>query len=262
MDTRTAVAEARWLMERFGAENTVVELQHHQLPGDTTLVTGLLGIASHLGLMAVATNDVQYARQDQAPLHDVLTAIRHRTTLDAAGLRLRANSEYYLKSGGRLRPLFSIAPEAITNTRRVAERCDLQVQYGLQDLPAFPTASGCDAIGMLTQLCTHALCQRYPDTPERIHRQLRYELQIIDQAGLSNYLLIVWDIVRFANMRGIRCQGRGSAANSLVAYLLGISVIDPIAHNLVFERFLSAERPALPDIDIDIQADRREEVIL
>jgi len=191
----------------------------------------------------------------------VLIAIRQRTSLDAAGVALRPNSEYYLKSGARLLPLFSAYPDALTNSRQIAERCSFQLAYGLQDLPAFPTPRGITPAAYLAQLCQQSLPWRYRDAPEPVCRQLHYELAVIARAGLANYFLIVWDIVRFARSHGIRCQGRGSAANSLVAYLLGISPIDPLAHNLVFERFLSDERPSMPDIDLDIVADRRSEVI-
>jgi error-prone DNA polymerase len=261
LDMVRAERAARWLCDRFTPERTVIEVQHHRHPGDAALARRLVHLAQHLHLTAVATNNVHYARREQQPLHDVLTAIRHRTSLDAAGTKLRANGEYFLKSGGMLRPLFADHPELLTNTLRVAEQCDFRLSYGLQDLPHFPTPSGCDADRYLQRLCTDALPRRYPDSPEHACRQLAYELRVINEAGLSNYFLIVWDIVRFAREQGIRCQGRGSAANSLVAFLLGISPIDPLAHDLVFERFLSAERPSMPDIDIDFAADRREEVI-
>jgi len=261
LDMPGAVRAATWLRERFGPERTFVELQHHLHPGDAVLVRRLAELARHLGLHTVATNNVHYARRDQQPLHDLLTAIRHRTSLDDTGKRLRANSEYYLKSGGRLMPLFGAYPEALAATRAIAGRCTFTLQYGLQDLPCFPTPPGYDADGYLARLCAEALPCRYPGNPERACRQLAHELHIIARAHLSNYVLIVWDLVRYARTQGIRCQGRGSAANSLVAYLLGISPIDPLRYDLVFERFLSAERPALPDIDLDIAADRREEVI-
>jgi error-prone DNA polymerase len=259
-DRRGAFRVAKWLRDLFGAERCWIELQHHLLPKDYVLVRDLIDLARHLGLGYVTTNNVHYARRDGHRLHDIVTAIRHRTTLEAAGPRLRANSEYYLKSGRRLLPLFSAYPEALRNTRRIAEQCTFELRYGLQDLPRFPTG-GPDATAYLAQLCHAALPRFYPTRPEQACRQLAYELRVIDTAGLSNYFLIVWDIVRFARSQGIRCQGRGSAANSLIAYLLGITPIDPLQHNLVFERFLSPERPALPDIDLDLAADRREEVV-
>jgi error-prone DNA polymerase len=259
-DRTAAFRAARRLRELFGADRLWIELQHHLRPDDNALVGNLVSLARHMGLAYVATNNVHYARREGKHLQDVLTAIRQRTTLDAAGTRLHPNAEYYLKPRWRLLPLFKDYPDALTNTLRIAERCQFQLCYGLQDLPTFPTP-GLDAIGYLTQLCHQALPWRYRDLSERVCAQLGHELAVIDRAGLANYFLIVWDVIRFARQHGIRCQGRGSAANSLVAYLLGISPIDPLAHDLVFERFLSDERPALPDIDIDFAADRRSEVL-
>src|SRR5690606_14668469 len=126
------------------------------------------------------------------------------------------------------------------NTLRIAERCQFELQYGLQDLPRFPTPAGLSAAAYLAHLCKQALPRRYGEAPAEVRARLAYELGVVERAGLANYFLIVWDIVRHARERGIRCQGRGSAANSLIAYLLGITPVDPLAHDLVFERFLSA----------------------
>ena len=160
-----------------------------------------------------------------------------------------------------MRALFADYPAAIDNTRCVAERCQFKPSYGLQDLPIFPAPGGLSAEQYLRELCQEAMPRRIPDPPSRAWELLDRELKLISQHGLSNYFLIVWDIVRYSREQGIRCQGRGSSANSLVAYLLNISPVNPLAHDLVFERFLSDERRGTPDIDIDFQADRREEVI-
>ena len=157
--------------------------------------------------------------------------------------------------------LFSDYPDAISNTTRIAERCTFELDFGLQELPIFPAPEGMSAHDYLESLCREGLATRRIDATEAVLRQLAHELDVIERAGLANYFLVVWDIVRFARESGIRCQGRGSAANSLVAYLLLISPVNPIEHNLVFERFLSDERQAVPDIDIDFDAARREEVI-
>ncbi len=260
-DRPAAFRRARRLRDLFGATNVWIEVQQHLRKDDALLTENLVSLARHLQLGYVATNNVHYARRDGQRLQDVLLAIRQRTPLDTAGAALRPNSEYYLKTGARLLPLFSAYPDALTNTRRIADRCQFELTYGLQDLPAFPTPCDMTAAAYLTQLCQQSLPWRYPDAPAAVCAQLHYELAVIDRAGLANYFLIVWDIVRFARTQGIRCQGRGSAANSLVAYLLAISPIDPLAHDLVFERFLSDERPSMPDIDLDIAADRRSEVI-
>jgi error-prone DNA polymerase len=260
-DRAAAFRRARRLRDLFGPEHFWIELQQHLRKDDALLADSLVSLARHLSLGYVATNNVHYARRDGQPLQDVLVAIRQRMPLDAAGSALRPNSEYYLKPGARLLPLFSAYPDALTNSRRIAERCTFQLRYGLQDLPAFPTPDGLSPAAYLTRLCEQSLPWRYRDPPERVCTQLRYELAVIARAGQANYFLIVWDIVCFARSHGIRCQGRGSAANSLVAYLLAISPIDPLAHDLVFERFLSDERPSMPDIDLDIAADRRSEII-
>ncbi len=260
-DRHAALAAARRYRALFGRERFFVELQHHLLPEDDALIHDLLALAQHLGLDAVATNNVHYARRQDHRLQDVLVAIRHNRPLDDVRDRLRPNSEFYLKGPEEMAALFARHPRALANTLRIAERCQFDLRYGLQDLPPFPTPAGMDALATLRALCEQALPRRYPTSPQRAREQLAHELGVIARAGLANYFLIVWDIVRFCRERGILCQGRGSAANSLVAYLLGISPIDPLAHDLVFERFLAAERPLPPDIDLDIQADRREEVI-
>jgi error-prone DNA polymerase len=260
-DRTAAFRAAKRLRELFGYEHCWIELQHHLRSDDDALLGNLVALARHLQLGYVATNNVHYAKRGGWRLQSILAATKQRSTLDQAALALRPTAEYYLKPLWRLRPLFSAYPDALANTRQIAERCTFQLCYGLQDLPPFPTPSNLTAIAYLTKLCHQALPWRYGTPSERICTQLAYELAVIERAGLANYFLIVWDIVRYARQHRIRCQGRGSAANSLMAYLLAISPIDPLAHDLVFERFLSDERAALPDIDIDFAADRREEVI-
>lgn len=257
-------SRARHMVEQhrtwFGQENYFIELQHHLQPGDDDLVAALAQTAHTCGVPVVATNNVHYATRRQHRLQDVLVCIRHNVSLEQSAHLRRPNSEYYLKSPAQMGRLFARYPEAIANTARIADRCQFAPQYGLQDLPAFPTPSGSSAPGYLRQLCATSLEQRGLNNAQAQQR-LAYELSVIERAGLSNYFLVIWDLVRFARQNDIRCQGRGSAANSLVAYLLGITPVNPLAHNLVFERFLSDERHVTPDIDIDFQADRREEAI-
>jgi error-prone DNA polymerase len=283
-DRPAALAAARQYLELFGRDHFWIELQHHYLPGDRQLVAKLAALADYLHIGCVASNNVHYASPEQQPLQDILVCIGHRPgyrpagvtedgplTLDRATHLRRLNSEYYLKSAGQMAALFPDRPAALANTVRLAERCHFDLQYGLQDLPHFPTPHGMSSGAYLRRLCEEGLAKRYPlsSNKERqeIKRQrharelLNHELSIIEHAGLANYFLIVWDIVRFSRQAGIRCQGRGSAANSLAAYLLYISPVDPLVHDLVFERFLSDERQVAPDIDIDFDAQRREEVI-
>jgi len=258
---QAAVAAARRYRQLFDSNNFWIELQRHLRPDDDRLVSRLTALAEYLKLGCVATNNVHYHVSDHHRLQDVLVCIRHLTTLDASTHLRRANAEYTLKSASQMGTLFPDHPQAVANTLAIAERCQFHLNYGLQDLPTFATPHGMSAEAYLRRLCADALPRRYPDAPGRIQEQLAHELAVIEQAHLSNYFLIVWDIVRFAREAGIRCQGRGSAANSLVAYLLHISPVDPIAQDLVFERFLSRERQITPDIDIDFDAARREEVI-
>lgn len=251
---------ARHYLNWFGRDHFYVELQHHLLPGDTRLVRELVMLADHVGLAYVATNNAHYPHRDKHKLHDVLTCIRHNLPVDASHHVRRPNSEYCLKSGREMTLLFEQYPLAIRNSLEIAEQCQLELHFGLQDLPVVSTPSGDDASQHLRAICEQALTA-HPHRDAKRLTLLEHELGVIERSGLSNYFLIVADLVGFARHQNIRCQGRGSAANSLVAYLLGISPIDPVDHDLVFERFLSEERVSVPDIDIDIQANRREEVI-
>ncbi|MCI0649921.1 MAG: DNA polymerase III subunit alpha, partial [Chloroflexi bacterium] len=255
-----AVAAAQRYLELFGRENFFVELQRHRRPEEDKLVAGLAALARHLKLDCVATNNVHYATTDGKRLQDVMVCIRHHVTLDKAIHLRRFNSEYYLKSPQQMAELFADYPQAVTNTLQIANRCRFEFTYGLQDLPDFPTG-GMSSSAFLRRLCEQGLRQRYTEPLDRARDRLRYELDVIDEAGLANYFLVVWDLVRYANEQRIYCQGRGSAASSLVAYVLYISAIDPLQHDLVFERFLSRERPVVPDIDLDLPSDRRDEVI-
>jgi error-prone DNA polymerase len=270
-DDRTrALAAARHYADLFGAGNFYIELQNHLRPGDERLVKRLAALGRYLRLPLVATNNVHYATRERHRLQDVLVCIQHNITLDEARPYLRTNSEFYLKDGAQMAALFAAYPEAIANTAEIAARCRFTPQYGLQDLPVFPTPHGMSSTAYLRRLCMQALEAQNVgaggEGAKAERAQLERELALIEGAGLANYFLIVGDMIRFARAQGIRCQGRGSAANSLVAYLLGISPINPLAHDLVFERFLSEERvhgdrAFMPDIDVDFDAMRREEVI-
>ena len=247
----------------FGPENVYIEVQRHYHPGEMRLLGHLVGLADRLRLPVVATGDVHYLVSEQREVHDVLTCIRHHVTLEDAGDLLRPNDEYRFRTPDEMAALFTNVPAAITNTRVIADRCASAATFlpdGAQVLPAFPTPDGIATSIYLRRLCVAALRDRYVDTARALS-QLDHELSVIGSMRLDNYFLTVWGIVRFAREHGIRCQGRGSAANSLVAYLLDITPIDPLAADLVFERFLSPERRSPPDIDLDIAADRREEVI-
>jgi error-prone DNA polymerase len=259
-------AGARWTAGQLGEIFQGcfwLEVQRHYLPDDVRLVTRVATLARELGIGLAATNDVHYATRAGQPLHDVLTSIRNHVTLPqalAAGL-LHPNSERFLKPPREMAILFDDLPQAIRNTLAIAEQCDVSLDFSGQRLPAFPVPAGHTPTSYLRHLCETGLERKFDPVPVRAWTQMDHELAVIGGMGLAGYFLVVWDIVRFARKEGIRCQGRGSAANSLVAYLLDITPVDPLRYNLLFERFLSGAAHTMPDIDVDFAADRREEVI-
>jgi error-prone DNA polymerase len=269
-DEALARRAAGRLADIFGRDRTWIELQRHWLPEDNRRIAGLRMVAKATGLGVVATNDVHYATAEGQQLHDILTATRFNVPLAELDCRRPANSEFYLKGETEMAALFSEAPGALAATEVIAARCNVSLDFSSRRLPAFPfrtpdfpqgIAPGETAFSTLHALSQAGLHARYqPVTPRAVH-QLAHELTVIEKTGLADYFLIVWDIVRFARQNGIRCQGRGSAANSLVAYLLGVTPVDPLRHDLLFERFLSDRTDTMPDIDIDFAADRRDEVI-
>jgi len=261
------------LRDLFGPNRFWIEIQRHFLPSDDRLIRNLVDLAHRLGAGLVVTNNVHYAGRLGQRLHDLLTCIRSHTTLPEAlaGGLLHPNSEQCLKSPQEMAALFADLPEAVANTLYIADRCNVSLDFAGQRLPAFTLPDGHTPVSYLRHLCKVGLCHKFDPVTSQVQAQMDHELGVIDRAGLAGYFLVVWDIVRFARERGIRCQGRGSAANSLVAYLLDITPVDPLRHNLLFERFLSegtttpglpaAARTGMPDIDVDFAADRREEVI-
>ncbi len=249
------------LYDIFGPRNFWIELQRHWLPDDTRLDAGLRQVAAAAGVGVVATNNVHYATADDYRLQDILTATRHNIPIAELGHLRRPNNEFYLKSQAEMETLFTDQPAALAATVEIAGRCDVALDFSRRRFPQFPLAPGETAFGRLFELCQVGLRTRYQPMTPQVVRQLAHELGVIQAAGLTDYFLIVWDIVRFAREQGIRCQGRGSAANSLVAYVLGITPVDPLHYDLLFERFLSDRTDTMPDIDIDFAADRRDEVI-
>ncbi len=257
-----ALSTAQGYARVFGSDRFFIELQRHYVRGDDRLLARLTALADRAGLDVVTTGNVHYLHPHQRDVHDILRCIDHQITLEDAHDLLYPNDEYVLRSPQEMTRLFGDIPIALNNSLRIAHRCASACDYlpaGTQVLPGAPLADDRPPHENLRRLCRQTLHRRYPINPPQA--LLKKELAVIQQMGLANYFLVVWDIVRFAQHAGIRCQGRGSAANSLVAYLLDISPIDPVASQLVFERFLSPERGSPPDIDIDIAADRREEVI-
>lgn len=258
-DRDKALAALRTLKALFGPRNLYVELQHHLHREDDGVNADLAELAATLHLPLVATHNVHYATRDGHRLHDVLVAIRHNLPLEEAQPYLRPNSEYFLHAPAEMAARFAAYPEALAHTLEIAERCRVALDFRRDALPPQPDHADPDA--RLADLCRAALPVRYPHNRGQAERQLAHELQVIRQTRLAGYFLLVWDIVRFARDRGILVRGRGSAANSIVAYLLGITNVDPLEHDLLFERFLSPETRVMPDIDLDFCARRREEVI-
>ncbi|HEX9016331.1 MAG TPA: hypothetical protein VF960_10105, partial [Chloroflexota bacterium] len=207
------------------------------------------------------TNDVHYAAREGHYLQDILVCIKNRTSLDAAVGLLRPNSEYHLKPAEEMAALFERYPGAVANTRLIAERCQVDLNFKGYRFPGFQPPGGETSFSYLHRLCHEGTRRLYQPVTPAVSKQLAHELDVIYKTGLAEYFLIVWDIMRYARENGIPGQGRGSAADSIVAYVLGITKVDPIRHNLLFERFLSEEMSGMPDIDIDFSTNHREEII-
>jgi error-prone DNA polymerase len=264
-DADAACEAAATLLDIFDGR-LAIEVWDHHLPEERSLVHALLPIARALGIPWVVTNDVHYAEPRGRIVHDVLSAIRHKRTLDEMGTRLRPSGEWYLKSGAQMRRRWQHDDAGIRATVAIAERCAFRLASLKPTLPAFPLPPGVEPDEYLSRLVAQGARERWgveleEEISDRRQRQLRHELALIRRLGLAGYFLIVWDIVRFARREGVLCQGRGSAANSAVCYCLGITAVDPVKLELLFERFLSEERREPPDIDIDFAHRDRERVL-
>ena len=256
-----AVRAAQWYREVFG--EFYLELQDHNIPELTKLNEKLVRLSRETGLPLVATNDVHFVLREDAPTQDILLCIGTNTSiLDERRMRLAGDADsYYLKSEEEMRQLFGDVPEAIGNSWRIAEMCDLELEFGQLHLPEADVPQGMSADDYLAQLCYEGLGRRYPNGSEEPRRRLEYELSVVQQTGFSHYILVVHDFAQFARAQGILMAVRGSAAGSIILYCLGVTDIDPLAYRLVFERFLNVERRELPDVDLDFAEDRRDEVI-
>ncbi|MCR5757113.1 MAG: DNA polymerase III subunit alpha [Selenomonas sp.] len=247
----------------FGKDNYFLEIQNHGLPEERTANEGLIELAQKYGIGLVATNDSHYVRREDSEFHDILLCIQMSKTVDDPD-RMRFNSDdYYLKSPEEMAALFPEYPEALSNTVKIAERCQVDFEFGHIQLPYYPIPEAYkDDEAYLRSLCEEALPSRYPEITVEVKKRLDYELEIIHRMGYDSYFLIVWDFINHSRKEGISVgPGRGSAAGSIVAYLLGITNLDPLKYDLLFERFLNPERVTMPDIDIDFCYIRREEVI-
>lgn len=258
-DKGKAIEGARKYLSLFGRTNFFIELQHHLHPEDGKLCAQLSGIAGELGLTTIATNNVHYMTRDDFMLHDILACIRYRVNLDNSTPFRKANSEYYLKTCREMTMLPGLPLEAVENTCELAERCAFELDFSSYRFPDYPLPDGEITLAYLRRLSFERARVKYRELTGPIVERLNHELRLIEQKGLAGYFLIVWDIMEFARRMGIPAQGRGSAASSVVAYVLGITPVDPIKHHLFVGRFLNEF--AVPDIDIDIATHRREEVI-
>jgi len=243
----------------FGKDNYYIEIQNHKTQDDLKIINGAVTLANKLGLQLVATNDVHYIEKEDAYYQDVLMCIQMRKNVDDADRMKFETDELYFKSAEEMQELFYNIPQALENTSKIADMCNVEIQFGKYHLPKFHLPDGTDAYEYLERLCIKGLNRRYGN--ENHIERLMYELNVIKSMGFVDYFLIVWDFIRFANSKGIPVgPGRGSAAGSLVAYCLGITGIDPMKYNLLFERFLNPSRVTMPDIDIDFCFERRGEV--
>lgn len=246
----------------FGQNHYYLELQDHGLAEQKIVNQRLLRLAQETGVPLAATNDVHYTFKQDAVAHDCLLCIGTGKKVKEEDRLKFPSSEFYLKSTDEMLRLFPQAPSAFENTVRIAERCNLEIPMGLEILPAYPVPEGKNALQLLEEICQQGVTARYTHVTPEIQQRLAYELSVIGQMGYADYFLIVWDFMQYAHANQIITgPGRGSAAGSLVAYVLQITNIDPIKYKLLFERFLNPERISMPDIDIDFSDRRRDEVI-
>ena len=258
-----AKQEAYRLQGIFGENNFFLELQDHGIPDQKTVNQGLLRLHQETGIELVATNDVHYIYDSDAEAHDILLCIQTGKKVSDTDRMRYEGGQYYLKSAGEMEALFPYAKEAIENTHKIAERCHVEIEFGDYKLPHFDVPEGETSESYLRKLCKEGLYKRYPkEQAEQLEERLNYELDTISTMGFVDYFLIVWDFIKYARDHDIMVgPGRGSAAGSLVAYTLGITQLDPIRYDLLFERFLNPERVSMPDIDVDFCFERRQEVI-
>lgn len=255
-------AAALHYQEIFGKGNFFLELQDHGIAAQQTVNQGLVRMSQEIGIDLVATNDIHYTyAEDEAP-HDILLCIQTGKKVADENRMRYEGGQYYCKSEEEMRTLFSFATQAVDNTQKIADRCNVDIEFGVTKLPKYEVPEGFDSWTYLNKLCTDGFKEHYPEDDGTLKERLDYELDVIHSMGYVDYFLIVWDFIHYARSQDIMVgPGRGSAAGSIVSYCLGITNIDPIRYNLLFERFLNPERVSMPDIDIDFCFERRQEVI-
>lgn len=257
-----AKRRAQEFLDIFGRDRYFIEIQDHGIFEQKKLNRDLISIARELNIDIVATNDIHYTLKRDAEYQDVLMCIQMGKTVDDEDRMKMDCDQLYLKSEEEMTELFSYIPEALENTQKIADRCNVEIEFGKFHLPKFEIPNGLTAYGYLKQLVDRGMRERYPNADESVVSRMQYELDTISQMGYVDYFLIVWDFIHYAKSHGIPVgPGRGSAAGSVVAYCLHITDVDPIKYSLIFERFLNPERVSMPDIDIDFCYVRRGEVI-
>ena len=257
-----AKAAALRYQDIFGKGNFFLELQDHGIPAQRLVNQELLRMHEETGIDLVATNDVHYTRAEDADPHDILLCLQTNKKLADEDRMRYEGGQYYVKSPEEMAELFPYALEALENTHKIAQRCHVEIEFGVTKLPKFDVPDGLTSWEYLNKLCFEGLEERYQPVTEELKARLNYELSTIKNMGYVDYFLIVWDFIKYARDHDIMVgPGRGSAAGSLVAYTLGITQLDPIRYDLLFERFLNPERVSMPDIDVDFCFERRQEVI-
>ena len=246
----------------FGKNNFFLELQDHGMPEQKQVNQSLLRMSREMGIELVATNDVHYTYAEDVKPHDILLCLQTGKRLSDEDRMRYEGGQYFVKSPEEMATLFPYAPEALENTYKIAQRCNVEIEFGVTKLPKYDVPEGYTSWEYLNKLCWDGFAERYPDDTGKLKDQLTYELSIIQKMGYVDYFLIVWDFIKYSRDHGIAVgPGRGSAAGSLVSYTLGITNIDPAKYQLLFERFLNPERVSMPDIDVDFCFERRQEVI-
>ena len=259
-----AEAYVREMQDIFGEKNFYVEIMDHGIREEKIVMPRLISLAREMNVPLVATNDCHYLEEKDADAQEVLLCIQTGKTLDDANRMRMDTRQLYVKSENEMRTLFAACPDAVDRTQEIADRCNVEFEFGVTRLPHYPVPEGETALSMLTRLTHEGLRERYPDAKETDEpwQRLNYELNVISSMGYVDYFLIVWDFIRYAKSQGIMVgPGRGSGAGSIVAYSLGITMLDPLKYQLLFERFLNPERVTMPDIDVDFCYERRQEVI-
>lgn len=259
-----AEAYVREMQDIFGEKNFYVEIMDHGIREEKIVMPRLISLAREMNVPLVATNDCHYLEEKDADAQEVLLCIQTGKTLDDANRMRMDTRQLYVKSEDEMRTLFAACPDAVDRTQEIADRCNVEFEFGVTRLPHYPVPAGETALSMLTRLTHVGLRERYPDAKETDEpwTRLNYELNVITSMGYVDYFLIVWDFIRYAKSQGIMVgPGRGSGAGSIVAYSLGITMLDPLKYQLLFERFLNPERVTMPDIDVDFCYERRQEVI-